>query len=120
MKINILMAAAGSLAITFGFLACKKDSNSSSSSDPCNPSNKGAKFTQVRSIINSNCGSGNCHLNGKSAGTYNFDCDTSIVSDFEIIAEEVNSDGMPEGAPLDSASKAAINDWIAAGHRITD
>lgn len=107
-------------ALTFLFTSCYYDNEEYLyGNSGCDTSlTKGPAFTQVESIIQSNCGNGSCHLNGSRSGGYNFDNACSIVSGWSRIqAECVNSDRMPPGSPLSAAEKTAISDWIAGGHR---
>lgn len=120
MKLKTLFALVGGLTLAATFFACKKDDSTTSNSDACNPSNKGPLFTEVRTIIRSKCGGSGCHMNGQTTMGYNFDCDPSIVNGRSNIASEVNSNRMPISAPLSTAEKTSINNWIAAGGRITD
>lgn len=77
----------------------------------------GPQFTQVRSLVNSRCGSSSCHLSGGSAGGYNFDNNCSIISAWsQINTECVTRNAMPPGSPLGSSDKAIITSWISGGH----
>jgi hypothetical protein len=76
----------------------------------------GPQFTQVRSLINSSCGTG-CHLGGASSGGYNFDNNCSIVSAWSAINSAcVSRNSMPPGSPLNSTQKGYITSWISGGH----
>lgn len=83
----------------------------------------GPKFYAVRTIIKGYCGP--CHLNGAISGGKNFEADTDIVNSWNRIKARA-VDGMPSfmpaapNAPLTAIDKQKINDWVNAGHRITD
>lgn len=114
MKKMFFVAALVMSASVIPFYSCKKDSTSSTT---------GPKFTAARNLIRSKCAGSGCHIgSGNSAGGYNFDTDASIVNNYAIIAAEINTDGMPLApqSPLTAAEKAVINEWIAAGARVTD
>ena len=83
----------------------------------------GAKFFQVRTIVNGYCGP--CHLNGAISGGKNFDLDNDVVNSWDRIKIRA-VDGIPSfmpqapNSPLTTIDKQKIVDWVNAGHRITD
>jgi uncharacterized membrane protein len=101
------------------FYSCEKKSENSN----CDASaTKGPLFTAAKTLIESRCSGGGCHINGGNADGYNFDADCSVVDEWSKIQSVCNSGSMPK-APQPSFSadeKAIINDWVSAGHRITD
>jgi hypothetical protein len=83
----------------------------------------GPNFTNVRNIIQSNCGG--CHLNGGNDGGYNFDNNCSIVTKWSQIKGACVSPYTlrrmpPSGGGLSSTLQAQITAWVNAGHRYTD
>lgn len=78
----------------------------------------GSNFAQVRTIIRSKCGGGNCHLNGQVNRGVNYDADCSIVGGWNALSNEVNAGAMPpvNATPLTQAEKSAITAWVNAGH----
>ncbi|MBL0145554.1 MAG: hypothetical protein IPP48_07145 [Chitinophagaceae bacterium] len=83
----------------------------------------GAKFFNVRTIINGYCGP--CHLNGGVSGSKNFDADDAVVANWDRIKARA-VDNLPSQMPalpnaaLTAQDKQKITDWVNAGHRITD
>ena len=83
----------------------------------------GPLFAAVKTIINTRCSGSGCHMNGGSAAGYNFDNDCSIVSEWsKIRSSSVTGNNMPKSpqAKLTTAEKAAITNWINAGHLYTN
>jgi SprB repeat len=88
----------------------------------------GVLFAPVRALISAKCGGSGCHLNGSSAAGHNFDADCSIVTKWSQIngsCVTYTLKRMPINAqgthlPLTTAEKAAITNWVNAGHRYTD
>lgn len=113
MRKQVILLTAVFLATGFlPFYGCKKSTDSN-----CDPAvSRGTLFTEVRSLVSSQCGGSNCHLNGQSAGSHNFDEDCHIADHWDDIQSECNSNRMPPASPLSSSEKAIINDWVAAGH----
>lgn len=81
----------------------------------------GPKFAQVKQIVSGYCGP--CHLNAGNSGNKNFDTDASIVAGWDRIKVRC-VDGMPtfmpQGGQLTLLDKQRINDWVNAGHRLSD
>jgi hypothetical protein len=74
----------------------------------------GALFTNVRSLITAKCGG--CHMFGAANGGAAFDADCNIVNlKLRIKARAVDSNDMPQGAPLSASEKKILSDWIDAG-----
>jgi len=82
----------------------------------------GPKFTNVRSIIHTNCDG--CHLSGGSTAGFNFDNDCSIVTYWNEIkgacVQPYSLRQMPTSGPLSTNEQAQISAWVNAGHRYTD
>jgi len=82
----------------------------------------GPLFAGVRNIISTRCSGSGCHMNGDSAGGYNFDDDCSIVQYWnKINSASVTGTNMPKSPQpkLTTAEKQAITNWINAGHLYT-
>jgi uncharacterized membrane protein len=107
----------GSLLLCF-FFSCKKSNTSNCDA----AATKGPLFTAVKTLIVSRCSGGGCHINGGNADGYNFDADCNIVDSWSAIQSACNSGSMPKSpqSKLSTSEKASINDWVNAGHRITD
>lgn len=106
--------AAGTYNIT------AKDGNGCSAVQSASISNAaaGPNFTNVKNIITANCA--NCHLNGNSNGSVNFDNNCTIVSKWDRInARCVTLGNMPPQG-LTANEKSQITAWINAGHRYID
>jgi hypothetical protein len=87
---------------------------------------KGPTFTPMRNLITTRCSNGSgCHMNGGNKAGYNFDSDCSIVSNWSqingacITGTLVTMPINPQ-APLTTAEKQIITNWINAGHKYTD
>ena len=100
------------------FISCKKGSNCTDS----DISSEGPLFTAVQSLISTRCSGSNCHMDGKSAGGFNFDKHCSIADYYNDIQSVCNSGRMPVSpqSRLTAAEKAVINDWVAAGHSLSN
>ncbi|MBL0357437.1 MAG: hypothetical protein IPP72_11375 [Chitinophagaceae bacterium] len=87
---------------------------------------KGAKFTLMRNLITTRCSNGSgCHMNGGNKAGYNFDNDCSIVTNWSAIngsciTGQLSTMPISPQAPLTTAEKAVITNWINAGHKYTD
>ncbi len=87
---------------------------------------KGPLFTQMRNLITTRCSNGNgCHMNGGNKAGYNFDNDCSIVTSWSAIngsciTGTLTTMPISPQAPLTTAEKQIIINWIAAGHKYTD
>ena len=109
------------LSIGVFISSCYKDKEDllyPNSRDCSNPSvQKGAKFTAVESIIQSNCVS--CHsANGTSP---NLSTPCTIVDNWSNINNAcVVNQTMPQSGPLSSTDQQAITDWVNAGHLYTN
>jgi hypothetical protein len=74
----------------------------------------GPLFTNVRSLITAKCGA--CHMFGSNNGGATFDADCNVVAlKLRIKARAVDTNEMPQGAPLSAAEKKIISDWLTAG-----
>ena len=74
----------------------------------------GPLFQNVRTLITAKCGG--CHMFGASNGGAAFDSDCNVVAlKLRIKARAVDTNQMPQGAPLSAAEKKIISDWLTAG-----
>ena len=85
--------------------------------------NYGPKYALVKQLIVGYCGP--CHYNGGNSGGKNFDLDANVVANWDRIkARAVDNipSQMPQApnAPLTTADKQKITDWVNAGHRQSD
>lgn len=85
--------------------------------------NYGPKYALVKQLIVGYCGP--CHYNGGNSGGKNFDLDATIITNWDRIkARAVDNvpSQMPQApnAPLTTADKQKITDWVNAGHRQSD
>lgn len=114
---NFFNLAAGSYTLTV------KNASNCSGTSTVTINGYGAKFFQVRTLVNGYCGP--CHLNGTVNGGKNFDADTDIINSWDRIKARA-VDGIPSfmpaapNSPLTALDKQKIVDWVNAGHRITD
>jgi hypothetical protein len=112
---NFSNLAAGSYTVT------AKNANSCVGTTSVTINSYGAKFYEVRKIVNGYCGP--CHLNGTISGGRNFDADNSIVAAWDRIKART-VDGlpsfMPQGGQLTALDKQKIVDWVNAGHLTTN
>ncbi len=114
---NFFNLAAGSYTLTV------KNASNCSGTATLTIKGYGAKFFQVRTIVNGYCGP--CHLNGAISGGKNFDADIDVVNSWDRIKIRA-VDGIPSfmpqapNSPLTTIDKQKIVDWVNAGHRITD
>lgn len=112
---NFSNLAAGSYTVT------AKNANSCVGTTSITINGYGAKFYEVRKIVNGYCGP--CHLNGTISGARNFDADNSIVFAWDRIKART-VDGlpsfMPQGGQLTALDKQKIVDWVNAGHLTTN
>ena len=114
---NFFNLAAGSYTLTV------KNASNCSGTATLTIKGYGAKFFQVRTIVNGYCGP--CHLNGAISGGKNFDLDNDVVNSWDRIKIRA-VDGIPSfmpqapNSPLTTIDKQKIVDWVNAGHRITD
>jgi SprB repeat len=79
----------------------------------------GAKFAAVKNLITTRCSGNSCHINGGTAGGFNFDTDCNIVSFWSNInSAAVTNQNMPLSpqAKLTAAEMQIITDWVNAGH----
>lgn len=86
----------------------------------------GPLFTNMRSLISTRCNGSGCHIGpGNNAAGYNFDSDCTIVTWWSQINKSCvlyTLKKMPKSPQplLTTAEKAAVTNWINAGHRYTD
>ncbi|MGE5457261.1 MAG: hypothetical protein ACM3RX_02785 [Methanococcaceae archaeon] len=107
------------LCATFITVSCSKDNSSNDNNN--NTTTPGPKFTEVKSIINTNCAVSGCHVNPTNPNGVNLQSNDNIVSHKAKIKEmAVDLDLMPPGNPLPDSDQAKITAWIEAGGRITD
>jgi|GEM_PF-228566 len=84
---------------------------------------KGPTFTLVRNLITTRCSNGSgCHMNGGNKAGYNFDADCSIVTNWSAIngaciTGTLATMPISPQAPLTTAEKTVITNWINAGHK---
>jgi hypothetical protein len=112
---NFFNLAVGNYTVTV------KNANNCSGTLPLTIIGYGAKYYEVKKIINGYCGP--CHLNGTTTGGQNFDTDVSIVTAWARIKARA-SDGlpsfMPQNGQLTAPDKQKIVDWVNAGHLTTN
>ena len=87
----------------------------------------GPLFTSVRTIVRGNCALSGCHTTPNPQNGVNFSDDNVIVQQkFNIKSRAVDKAGTteqmppPPAAPLSTADRQKIVDWVNAGGRITD
>ena len=84
----------------------------------------GTNFSNVKSVLQTNCALSGCHAGSSPTGGLNFTLDCTIVSSWDRIkARAVDAPTtMPPSpnAQLSTPDKQKILDWIAAGHKYTD
>lgn len=79
----------------------------------------GTLFQNARALITAKCGG--CHMFGASNGGAAFDSDCNVVAlKLRIKARAVDTNQMPQGAPLSAAEKKILSDWLAAGGLTTN
>ena len=104
-----------------GYTVTAKNASSCTGTATVTINGYGAKFYEVRKIINGYCGP--CHLNGTITGGQNFDADNSIVAAWARVKART-VDGMPtfmpQGGQLTALDKQKIVDWVNSGHLITN
>lgn len=82
----------------------------------------GARFSAVRTVVQTFCAVSGCHLGSAPAGGINFSVDCNIVANKDRMkARAVDAAGtanqmpQPPNAPLSAADQQKIVDWINAG-----
>lgn len=78
----------------------------------------GPNFTNVKNIVTSKCG--NCHLNGGTDGSVNFDNPCNIVAKWDRINVRCVTQGNMPPQGLTATEKSQITAWINAGHGYTN
>jgi inosine/xanthosine triphosphate pyrophosphatase family protein len=85
----------------------------------------GTTFAPLKTLIQTRCSGGGCHMNGGSAAGYNFDTDCNIVNYWSQINGTCVTGALkkmplsPQPA-LTTAEKQTITNWINAGHLYTN
>ncbi len=102
-NLNYVIAALGCVfLLTWG---CKKDKPTCDGSDPNYDQN-------IKSIINTNCTSSNCH---PSYSTYNGI--ESILRNGSFKKEVLEKQRMPEGRTLSSSQLNSLQCWVENGYK---
>lgn len=114
------------LGLFLSFLSCTKSSGENNNTGGGTVT-AGPLFTAVRSIMQANCAVSGCHTNPNPQSGINLSDNNVIVSLKERIKiRSVDQAGTPSQmptpprAPLSTADRQKIVDWINAGGKISD
>jgi uncharacterized membrane protein len=118
---KILLLASSTLIL----FACTKNSGENTGGNSCGT--PGPKFTAVKAVLSTTCAVTGCHAgpNPQNGLNYNDDC-TIQAQAARIRLRAVDQAGTanqmppPPMAPLSTADRQKITDWVAAGGRVTD